>query len=463
MQNIFILAYANDIDAFIPELWAQESLMILEENMVAGQLVHRDFQDQIANFGDVVNTRKPADFTAKRKTNSDDVTVQDATATNVQVPLNQHVHTSFLIRDGEESKSFKDLVNEFLRPAMVGQARFIDQVVLGQVYQYINARVGGHLGALTSTTAKQYILEARQALNQQKCPVTGRNMILTANSETALLQLDLFLAAQNVGDAGNALKEASLGRKLGFDMFMCQNASSVSLGAIPTVAGAINLTAGYPAGTTSAMVVDGFSGAVATGEWLTIAGDDSPYQITAHTETLGATTGITVTPALRRAVANNAVITVVQCATLVNLSGGYAAGYSKEIVVDTGAVAIPVGAQVSFASAADVYSVIQTTSTTGITLDRPLAAAIANNDPVRVGPAGEYNFAFHRNALALVVRPLAQPRAGTGALSAVANYNGLSMRTTITYDGNKQGHLFTMDMLCGVAVLDEGLGVALLG
>ncbi len=33
--------YANDIDALIPELWAQESLAILEESMVAANLVHR--------------------------------------------------------------------------------------------------------------------------------------------------------------------------------------------------------------------------------------------------------------------------------------------------------------------------------------------------------------------------------------------------------------------------------------
>lgn len=463
IKKLFILAYANDVDAFIPELWAQESLMILEENMVAGQLVHRDFQDQIANYGDVVNTRKPADFTAKRKTNADDVTVQDATATNVQVPLDQHIHTTFLIRDGEESKSFKDLVNEFLRPAMIAQARFIDQVVLGQVYRFNAGNVGGHLGLLDSTTAKQYILEARQALNQNKCPVQGRNLVLTPNSETALLKLDLFVGANTVGDQGTAMREASLGRKLGFDMYMCQNASSVALGAIPQKTGAINAVGGYAAGKTGALTVDVFTVAVATGEWLDIAGDETPYQITAHAETLGVTTSITLNRALRRAVADDAVITVVQSAYLVNNVAGYAAGWAKEITIDTGAAAIPVGAMVSFAATSDVYSVIAVNGLIGITLDRPLKNAIADEDAVRIGLGGEFNIAFHRNAIALVVRPLAQPRAGTGALSAVANFNGLSMRTTITYDGTKQGHLFTMDMLCGVQVLDTGLAAILLG
>ena len=45
--------------AFIPQLWANESIAILEENMVIGNLVHRDFENTVASYGDTVNTRKP--------------------------------------------------------------------------------------------------------------------------------------------------------------------------------------------------------------------------------------------------------------------------------------------------------------------------------------------------------------------------------------------------------------------
>jgi hypothetical protein len=34
--------YINSLDALVTELWAQESLAILEESMVAGLLVHRN-------------------------------------------------------------------------------------------------------------------------------------------------------------------------------------------------------------------------------------------------------------------------------------------------------------------------------------------------------------------------------------------------------------------------------------
>jgi len=455
------LRYENDLDAFIPELWANESLAILVENMIASSLVYRDFENTLQNYGDVVNVRRPSEFTAKRKAQADSVIIQDAIATNIQVPLNQHIHTSFLIRDGEESKAFKDLVDEFLRPAIVAQARIMDQIVLGQYIQFIDNNAGG-VGTLTATNAKANLLNLRQVLNTNKAPVTDRQLILNPITETTLLGLDLFLAANQVGDTGQALQEASLGRKLGFNMYMDQNMPSVLAGVNTTASGAISNASGYPVGTKT-FTVSGFTGAVTTGGYIRIAGDDTPLRITAHTETLGATTSITTATGIKTAVVQAAVITYYLGGT-VNNSGGYLAGYAKELTVAGFSVAPQVGQAVTIGTAATgpVYTVIAVNGLVGITLDRPLDVAVNNSDIVTLGTSGNFNLAFHKNAIALVVRPLARPKPGTGALSAVVNWNDLSMRTVITYDGNKQGHLVTCDMLAGIAVLDKRLGAVLL-
>jgi hypothetical protein len=461
-------------DPWIPELWANETLAILEENMVIGNLVHRDFEPIIAKFGDVVNTRRPGEFKAKRKVCADNVTVQESSATNVPVPLNQHVHVSFLICDDDESLSFKSLVDEYLRPATVAQARFVDQVLLGQVYQFLANSEGG-LGTISSSNAKKYILDTRNRMNINKAYMEGRNLIWAPNSETAALNTDLFISCDKRCDGGFAMQEAHLGRLLGFDHWMAQNTPSVPPGNTAKT-GEINNAAGYPAGTIT-VTVDGFTGAVADGEYVTIEGDDVVHRIYDHTETLGNTTSITFYPPLKRAVLDNADVRV-PTAGAINLVAGYPVCYAKEIVVDGFTVAPQIGQLVSFGSpttaaeviASPVYSIIDVNGLVGITLDRPLDLALTNNDAVNLGPAGtlagttgDYNFAFHRNALALVVRPLALPRAGTGALSGVVNFNDLSMRTVITYDGNKQGHLVTIDMLMGIAVLDTDLGAVLLG
>lgn len=443
-------------DAYIPELWANESIAILEENMVIGNLVHRDFSTVIASYGDVVNTRKPGEFKAVRKTASDNVTVQANTATNVPVVLNQHIHTSFIIKDADQSKSFKDLITEYLWPAMLSIAREIDLILLAQVHQFLS-NSGGQLGGLSGTTADDYLLDTRQTLNINKAYDTNRRLILGTRSETQLLKDRNFTQAYAVGDDGTALREASLGRKYGFDIFMAQNTPYVPTGGT-VVTGAIN--GGNLAVGTTALTVDGLAAAITVGTWLTIAGDMTPVQVVSTTG--GATpVAIVISRGIKTAILDNAVITLYTPGA-VGSAGAQAIGYSKYIVT-TGA--IPVGAPVTFGTdLTTVYGVIDYDVTAGgILLDRPLELAVANSAAVNVGPAGSYNLAFHRNAIALVNRPLALPMTGTGARSGVANFNNMSMRVTFTYDGNKQGTLVTVDTLMGVKVLDKLLGAVMLG
>lgn len=466
----FVPVYANNTTAFNPELWANEGLAILEEKMIIAGMVHRDFEPVISKFGSVVHTRRPGTFEARRKDTTDQVTVQDATATDVMVPLNQQPHVSFLIYDGEESRSFKDLVDVYLAPAMLAMSQFVDRMMLGQYHRFLANSFGG-LGLMTSSNAKDYVLGVRETMNVNKAYEDGRNLILTPSSETSLLKLDLLQAAYAVGDKGEALRKAYLGQKWGYDMFMCQNTPLIRGGATAptTLAGAINLSAGYAAGST-VLTVDSFTGAVVTGDWVTIAGDMYPYRISAHTETLGNTTSITLDSGLRTAVVNDAVVTTYKSGATVGAgtyTGGTGAtlGYSKAILTSSGSVAPQVGQLVTFGTSltSPVYTVLQVNGTTSITLDRPLEVTITTGDVIHFGPIGNYNLAFHRNALALVCRPLAMPMSGAGALSAVVNHGSMSIRITITYQGRDQGHLVTLDCLLGTALLDANLGAVLLG
>lgn len=72
-------------------------------------------------------------------------------------------------------------------------------------------------------------------------------------------------------------------------------------------------------------------------------------------------------------------------------------------------------------------------------LDRPLEVAVANDAAAFPGPYGSFNWAFHRDALALVTRPLAAPPSSRGVDSFVASYNDVVMRVTMQYDIQAQG------------------------
>lgn len=462
--------FDNDNSALIPELWAQESLAILEENMVIGNLVYRDFENVLANYGDVVNAHRPANFTAYRKTDADDVTVQAATSANIPVPLNQHIHVSFKIKDGERSTAFVDLVNLYLRPALIAQASFIDKVIGGQTIQFIQNNAG-QLGQGSSATIDGYTLDAREKLSINKAPEIGRNLLLTTKTDTLFQKTPQFVSAEKRGDFGTALETANLGRLHGFQLFSAQNQPYVQPGNITELDFLVNNAAGYPAGTTT-ILVDSGTTSILVGTFLVFDGDNVPQRVTVHVnDTNGHSTSVTVFPGLSSAVANNAQVTIYtpgdvnqSAASLPSGNGasGYDIGYAKSIAFD-GAISgnIPkVGQPVNFGDGV-VYTIVGVTATT-VTLDRPLEVAVLDNAKMFIGPAGAYNLAFLKESLALVCRPLASPPDGMGAISSVMTHNGFAVRVTMSYTGLGQAILVTVDALCGVAVLNANLGCVLL-
>jgi len=350
LSQPFQLVYANSLDAFIPEIWANEGVAILLENMVASSMVHRDFESDFAKFGDIVHTRKPAEFTAERKTKADSVNVQNAEATDIQVPLNQHLHTSFTLQDEDLTKSFQELRATFLAPAVASLAQALDKITLGQCYQFLGNQEGG-LGLSTSSTVKGYMIATRKRMNINKSPEIGRSLIIGPETEEDMLNLDTFTEADKVGDDGSALREASIGRKFGFNIYQCQNTPSVTIN-IASAASKVNQSSaptGYAAGATAiamdtAAVTD-FS--LLPGCFIKIAGDNCVQRITATANPSSQELDVTISPGLRHAVADSAVVTKYENA-LVNKSGGYAANYAKELTVDGYTGVIPVGTLVAF-------------------------------------------------------------------------------------------------------------------
>jgi hypothetical protein len=456
--------FANNNDAYSPELWANESLAILEENMVIASLVNRSFEDSVSKFGDVVNTRRPGEFNALPKTDADDITLQDASATNVQIPLNQHIHTSFVIKDGEWSKSFKDLVQEYLSPAVLSISQRIDRILLGQVHNFL-PNSAGLLGGMTSSNSVDYVLDARERLNVNNAYAQDRNLIVTPYAETKMLQNATFHQANRVGDEGTALREASLGRKLGFDIYQCQQANYITDLSTETVSGTVTNAA--PAGTAASQPVTVTNYEVKPGEYVVITGNQQVDVVLASTASTS-TTAITLVNPLKYAILASAPIKVYKAA---DVNGGFSAGYNGPINIDgfPAGQGPQVGQLISFGTgnSRHTYTVVYrqilvSTTEELVWLDRPLEANLANNDFAFPGPAGSLNLAFHRDAIAFVNRPLALPDSRHGVMAGVMSDRNASMRVTMQYNSTKQGTIVTVDTLCGVKTLDTNLGVVML-
>lgn len=219
-----------------PEVWAMESLMVLRDNLVMARLVHRDFEPEVANRGDVIHTRKPTKLPARTwsgqsGTNADSqIEVDNLNARDLSITLDTLVYTAFLVEDRDEATSIKDLRTEFLIPAMDPIAKKVDDDIMTEFTSSASSDVEGNaVSAIAFDTVgdgadmnEDDIVDAREELNTSQCPPSGRMLVISSEHEADLLRTALFVQADQSGSA-DALTTGSLGFKFGFRIFHSQN------------------------------------------------------------------------------------------------------------------------------------------------------------------------------------------------------------------------------------------------
>lgn len=217
-----------------PEVWAMESLLTLRDNLVMARLVHRDFEPEVANRGDTVHTRKPTKLTAKTHAgqtgtdSNEQIEVENLNARDLSIVLNTLVYTAFLVEDRDASLSIKELRDEYLIPAMDPIAQKVDDDIMTEFTTGTDV-AGSTVTAIADDTVglgvamdTDDVVQAREQLNTQQCPMEGRRLVLCTEHESDLLRAALFVQADQAGSS-EALVNANLGRKFGFDIYTSQN------------------------------------------------------------------------------------------------------------------------------------------------------------------------------------------------------------------------------------------------
>ena len=206
------------------DMIAKEALMILRKNAVMAGLVHRDYSKEfVAGVGDTITIRKPATFVVKDFVESTGITVQDATEEKKTVKMDKFYDVSFAVTSKDLTMSISDFSAQLLVPAMMAFRDKIDAEII-KVAETATHTVTHAEGLI----APADVISARKLLNDGATPLSMRSLVVGTQAEADLLSSELFVSADKVGDT-EGLKEASLGRKFGFDTYVDQNVGKKSL------------------------------------------------------------------------------------------------------------------------------------------------------------------------------------------------------------------------------------------
>lgn len=421
-----------------PDVIAREALLILENNIVAPQVMSSSATAEYtgAKVGDTIRIRRPAFFGVDTFSDaggsSTSVKIQDAVETSVNLQIEKHFDVSFEVSSKELAFAVDDFNERLLRPAMSALSQKIDEYALSKMVN-LGGLAEADFAAPNSLADMAAIVEK---MNKQKIPMTNRKMIVSPAMQSALFSIEEFVRANFRGTATSPVEEASLGRFMGMDLMMSQSLPTYTAGLALAQAGgssAIDLdgqaNADLSEGTTTLTikslvgsgsldtaggVAGGQNNQISAGDTIRIAYDDGVTRdhvvVNSTPVTISGTTavGIEINPGLYGIVADAVDAT----------SGGYT-GINKVVSQD------------------NVISVVGGTNAV---------------QSYTVGAA------FHPSAFQMVFVPQPNPM-GPGTSSSTVNYNGMSLRVMQTYDHLRKRDLISVDCLVGVAAVDGRLGV----
>ena len=120
------------ITNFIPELWSANILLELQKNLVYGSAVNRDYEGDIANYGDTVHITGIAHISIGDYTAHTDITIEPATDKDAgELVINQSKYFAFEIDDVEKRQAMNNLTAAYSQDAAYKLRDLTDQYLAG--------------------------------------------------------------------------------------------------------------------------------------------------------------------------------------------------------------------------------------------------------------------------------------------------------------------------------------------
>lgn len=215
------------VTTFIPELWSARLLYALEKAHVATNLVNRNYEGEIRNYGDTVHINTIGAITVKNYTKNTDIDAPETLSTTDQtLEIDQQKYFNFQVDDVDKVQAAGELVDTAMGRAAYALADVSDAYLLGVIAA--GAAAGNTIGsaaapvALTASTVYENIVKLKTKLDKANVPNTGRTIVVPPDVHSLLLLDDRF--AKSTATAGQeALINGLVGRIAGFDVYMSNN------------------------------------------------------------------------------------------------------------------------------------------------------------------------------------------------------------------------------------------------
>ncbi len=397
-----------------PSIIAKEALFQLHNNLVMAMCVHRDYRREFVKIGNSVSIRKPVKFTS---TDGATISKQDVSEGTVSLTIDTRKHVAWEFNTEDLTLTVADYSERYILPANIRLANDVDFSLTG-LYSSLWWSAG-----TPGTTPGTFtdLGQSAQYMDEVAIPDDGaRKMIL--NPATRWNIADALKGVYDSQMPRDFIRKGMLGTLANFHIYQDQNVQMHTTGArVEDAAVAVNGAAQHsnssPQANTQSLITDGWgadtANSVLAGDVFTIAGVNS-----------------------------------------VNPISKQSTGRLMEFVVTAAATPSSNAATLTISPAIRTTGAYQNVD--AAPADNALLTFKGNNSTNY-----PQNLAIHKNALALVMVPLALPDGAS--FKARSQYDGISIRVIKDYSVTDDTDVIRLDIQYGVKAIYPDLGLRLWG
>lgn len=206
---------------FIPQLWSSKLLISFRHTAVWAALTNREYEGELTS-GNQVNITGLTEITVHDyKANGRTTSPDQISDTTQSLLVNQEKNFDFKVDDIDKVQAAGSF-GEYTGSAAYGIANDADLFLANLAFSSSTVVTPG-TNPTDATSAWDAIRDARKALNKALVPQGDRVLVMNAEFEALLDGNDAKLMSSQTSGTTDGLRNASIGRLLGFDTYTTEN------------------------------------------------------------------------------------------------------------------------------------------------------------------------------------------------------------------------------------------------
>nr|WP_288974964.1 phage capsid protein [uncultured Blautia sp.] len=212
---------------FIPTIWSARLLRHLDKKHVYANLLNRDYEGEIKNFGDTVKINQIGDVEIKDFTKNQDIEApDDLSGKQLMLTIDQAKYFNFAVDDVDNAQTNPKLMDKAMQRAGYGMNDVTDQFAANLLYVGVDAAniLGTDDSPIVPTADDAYdaLVDLSTLLTEANVPMDGRWAVIPAWYHGMLLKDKRFVG--NGTDYNKAILEGGeVGVAAGFRILLSNN------------------------------------------------------------------------------------------------------------------------------------------------------------------------------------------------------------------------------------------------